>query len=1156
MATPRNSQTIDCENPRCDKSSALVYHCVDCASNYCSLCWPLQGPHRPGKVGRDGVPHEKTSLEIVNRLRNILQPQETSTTLHELHTKDHQCKWFGVTRDQSSRLRFHDHGRYSALISSISPTAQHVHRYPQLVSFIGVTNAGKSTIIKMLISRSLANYRGTLEREAWPSPIVGSPLHDSVPTSGDVNLYADPHTHTQPLPILYADCEGFEGGERLPIGAMERRRGGNDTQNTRSDMSSTSRVIEWANTDDTKQREFAVANLYPRLLYTFSDVVVFVLRNPKTFQSSVLSRLVDWGVSSLEKSINQPSLPHCLVVLNATEPSANEQIWDTAYATQALLSSVKSSLENVEGVPKLRKLAEHWTKLGKNIHTVEDLILQYYSSFQVIRIPTKPRYMLIDQQIGRLHDAIVQGCQKSFYAKRKARMLTNADELHAYFEAGFSHFTTHLDLPFNFVEVSLKQNPIPSDFGGHILQLAIAAMRYLSKTEEDLIWLFGKLSVMLASCVFLDCARFRKGRMVHLFHNYEQFFDWALAEIFEMHWQCTFTSQGRKCALVKARHDIKGHQDIHGIIAAGDYEPGFSLEPFVAHFKSQLVYAIATIQRDFSFETENGEANTLISDETIALPLHSQHVTHFFSSLGGADRLVSHTSCFLCLMNVPEHALPCGHAICPACVKAYGKRVGRSTILMQSCPMHPEETCWLRPPRVHLKPKGAGVRVLSLDGGGVRGVVQLELLREIEQALDNHFPIACFFDLIVGTGTGGVIATALGQHRRVYPEIIDMFASLCDVAFAPRLQSMPVLRIASMLGGGSAYKTKPMRKALATTFGSEQKMFGGKVDALDIPRTKVGVTATTGTGRNTVLLTNYRRPDGRTAFYEFDRPSDPDHEMLFAEAMAATTATPGYFRPFIHSRTHRTYIDGSIRCVNPALIAENERKLIWKDVAHRDPDVLLSLGTGQYRFQVLTRMGDHAKGASQMEHAETLAGQNAKTTGLLRQFANLLSNRADDVLEAEMVWASFKATLPNTIASSNRHYIRLNPDLDTDPPAIDAKGDLRSLQQTVRKKLWLPHRQIALAHVGYRLIASSFYFDSQIKKKLPQKAHKCSGIIACRFDNGSEHLKAMGRFLESKKMQHFQPHFLIRGGEKDERGMSVSKDSPCECSKPLTYRRL
>lgn len=58
------------------------------------------------------------------------------------------------------------------------------------------------------------------------------------------------------------------------------------------------------------------------------------------------------------------------------------------------------------------------------------------------------------------------------------------------------------------------------------------------------------------------------------------------------------------------------------------------------------------------------------------------------------------------------------------------------------------------PWKIHLKPKSAGVRLLSLDGGGVRGVAELEILKRVETEIGLHIPITDFFDLIVGTNTG------------------------------------------------------------------------------------------------------------------------------------------------------------------------------------------------------------------------------------------------------------------------------------------------------------------------------------------------------------------------------------------------------------------
>lgn len=78
----------------------------------------------------------------------------------------------------------------------------------------------------------------------------------------------------------------------------------------------------------------------------------------------------------MPEEVNQSALPHCIVALSGTDLSVDENEWDIDYATQSLLSSVKGALDNVEGVPRFRDIAEHWRTLGKHIFTVEDLTLR------------------------------------------------------------------------------------------------------------------------------------------------------------------------------------------------------------------------------------------------------------------------------------------------------------------------------------------------------------------------------------------------------------------------------------------------------------------------------------------------------------------------------------------------------------------------------------------------------------------------------------------------------------------------------------------------------------------------------------------------------------------------------------------------------------
>jgi hypothetical protein len=137
-------------------------------------------------------------------------------------------------------------------------------------------------LIKLIIELN------THEAEGFATPVVGVAGRD-VPTSDDVYLYLDPPTSVSDSPILYADCEGLEGDEREPVAARFRKRekparAGRVKSFERKlrDIQHTSeREITWADTTAKKSREFAVTNLYPRLLYTFSDVIVFVLKEPR-----------------------------------------------------------------------------------------------------------------------------------------------------------------------------------------------------------------------------------------------------------------------------------------------------------------------------------------------------------------------------------------------------------------------------------------------------------------------------------------------------------------------------------------------------------------------------------------------------------------------------------------------------------------------------------------------------------------------------------------------------------------------------------------------------------------------------------------------------------------------------------------------------------
>jgi hypothetical protein len=162
--------------------------------------------------------------------------------------------------------------------------------------------------------------------------------------------------------------------------------------------------------------------------------------------------------------------------------------------------------------------------------------------------------------------------------------------------------------------------------------------------------------------------------------------------------------------------------------------------------------------------------------------------------------------------------------------------------------------------------------------GGIRGIVELEVLAAIERELGEQIPIATLVDLIVGTrlvnqlyqlvewrllyrkSTGGIIALGLGVKKLPAKELSEKFIYFCKSAFTPRGSShIPVINTLAALHHGSKYETRPLEKILVDQYG-EELLFGGKHES-DNYTTKVAVVSTTGSGRETTVLGNYIRQE-------------------------------------------------------------------------------------------------------------------------------------------------------------------------------------------------------------------------------------------------------------------------------------------------------
>lgn len=260
-----------------------------------------------------------------------------------------------------------------------------------------------------------------------------------------------------------------------------------------------------------------------------------------------------------------------------------------------------------------------------------------------------------------------------------------------------------------------------------------------------------------------------------IFPLYEQAIKDALEDFCNRGWPCEWIhpKKSTRCINMKNGH-TKGHQLESGKVYNGFYESSFSPASYRDTFLANVFIAFQESLKSLQEDDHRLHKDGLAEDQVAALIHKCKTLQPFYIKLRGPyDALFSNTSCLVCLMNTPEYRLPCGHILCSPCLQAYGNAKSDILIEIQSCPLPlPHSRIkWDKPWPVSVKPTKAGVRVLCLDGSvvisvsymfnlllinmlgkwGVRGIVELEILKLIQGKLPPRIPIRSFFDLIVGT---------------------------------------------------------------------------------------------------------------------------------------------------------------------------------------------------------------------------------------------------------------------------------------------------------------------------------------------------------------------------------------------------------------------
>ena len=198
-------------------------------------------------------------------------------------------------------------------------------------------------------------------------------------------------------------------------------------------------------------------------------------------------------------------------------------------------------------------------------------------------------------------------------------------------------------------------------------------------------------------------------------------------------------------------------------------------------------------------------------------------------------------------------------------------------------------------------------RMLSIDGGGIRGVLSLEYLKRIEAILqkqfgdDPDFRLCDYFDIIGGTSTGAVIAAGLALGFSV-EKIQKLYLKLAKTVFQEKLFRFGLIN--------AKFPKKPLVKEL-------DKIFKDITLGSDKVRTGLMVVAKRiDTGSPWIFHNN---PKGKYYNSKPDQDFYSNKDFLIKDIILASSAAPHYFEPEkikISKDTYGVFVDGGVSAFN------------------------------------------------------------------------------------------------------------------------------------------------------------------------------------------------------------------------------------------------
>ncbi|MEM9926438.1 MAG: patatin-like phospholipase family protein [Cyanobacteria bacterium P01_D01_bin.50] len=218
-------------------------------------------------------------------------------------------------------------------------------------------------------------------------------------------------------------------------------------------------------------------------------------------------------------------------------------------------------------------------------------------------------------------------------------------------------------------------------------------------------------------------------------------------------------------------------------------------------------------------------------------------------------------------------------------------------------------------------------RILSLDGGGIRGIVAAKMLAHIEKQID--LPLSEYFDLIVGTSTGSIVASAIATGHKS-EEIVDFFKNKGSIIF-PYQSIFSLKRIPLLLKYGISackFSDESLIQILQSVFG-ETRLF----DIGTSPR---------------LLVVSYDTIERNPIIFKSWRPDKPYGNVPLWEVCVSSASAPTYFPA--HKLEKRVIGNVKDASINTIILSDNESTV---DRVYENAEIRITDGHGSGQTRII-----------------------------------------------------------------------------------------------------------------------------------------------------------------------------------------------------------